>query len=1179
MRQYFPACFLVFAFLVGLSSCNWSKEVKTGTRDEKKFQEHVRSTEFQTPEQERAGFVLPEGFEITLFASEPDISKPMNIAFDDAGRMWVTQSSEYPMAAGTGKGGDRITILEDTDGDGKADKFTHFSDSLNIPIGILPLSDGDVVAFSIPDVYRFTDTDKDGRADKQEKLLGPFGFKDTHGMVNNFIRGFDGWIQASHGFTNTSTIAGTDGNSITMTSGNTFRFRPDGSRVEQTTFGRVNPFGFSYDEWGYLYSIDCHSKPIYQLIPGADYPHFGKKAPAGIGFGPEMTSYELGSTALAGLVYYTGEQFPEAYRNSFYSGDVVTCQVNRNTMTFSGSTPVAKREEDFLVSRDPWFRPVDIKAGPDGALYIADFYNRIIGHYEVPLNHPGRDRVSGRIWKVTYKGKEAHKEVKATDWTKAGLEELIAGLQSAPLSTRFTIANRIVDVWKEKAIVPVKALLAGSSSKEVYVQALWILYRLHALTAESLEKALEHHDPLIKVHALRILTEMDTLSAPYRLRVIAALGDSSPHVRRMAAGVLNRFTNAENIAPLLNLYAATPEDDSHLRYTVLLAVRNNLGDSREIKKVMGKPWSEDQLAVLARVMLDVPSAEAAGFVLNYIRNHNVPQAQLVSSVEYAGRYLPLSRTDDVVALITKRFSENTDVQMTLYTTIVQGIAQKGAKPSPRMQQWGIALARHYLENISEAGDVWKSRPLDSSGEPLDPWMVSDAFLTDITPAFRIILSEAHWYNPTAVLYSVPFKLPGMLYMNVFDNDIHNRDEKTGVSKNVVRIRLYGSNEVIAAYRMEQKQPMEYKDLIKEKVAFDLSNWQGKEGYIEVVDSTKTGSVGIGKLEPEVVSIPGKGTEETNRLRTQAAKIADEYRVSALQPALQKVLASTSSDYRLRAAAANALMHIAPGNNLPLVSKVFNDKNNLQALRVSLAATLGRSSSGEAYTILQQALPGSEFALQTAVLSALSSSAEGIGYLLQAFKDNQFNPVALTEVAVKEKIAANSTPSQQEQLNTLWGDGKADAEERQRLIKERISGLSISNAAPEAGKAVFVQHCSICHQIKGEGGLIGPQLDGIGNWGVRALSEKILDPNRNISQAFRTYNIVLKNGNQTSGLFRRTEGEVNVYADASGKEFSVAKNDIKEAKPSSYTLMPDQFRHTIKEEDFYALVKFLLTIKN
>src|SRR5262249_14349441 len=149
--------------------------------------------------------------------------------------------------------------LEDTDGDGKADKITTFADGLNIPIGILPISQGAIV-HSIPHIYRLLDTDGDGQADRREILYGTFGSDDTHGMVNSFTWGFDGWIYACHGYRNTSTVRGADGSVVTMSSGNTFRFKPDGSRVEQVTHGQVNPFGLAFDPLGNLFSADCHSQ-------------------------------------------------------------------------------------------------------------------------------------------------------------------------------------------------------------------------------------------------------------------------------------------------------------------------------------------------------------------------------------------------------------------------------------------------------------------------------------------------------------------------------------------------------------------------------------------------------------------------------------------------------------------------------------------------------------------------------------------------------------------------------------------------------------------------------------------------------------------------------------------------------------------------------------------------------
>ena len=612
------------------------------------YAEHVRTTEFQSPEEEMADFILPPGFEVTLFASEPDISKPINMAFDEKGRLWVSQSSEYPIKAGEGEGTDRISILEDSNGDGKADKITHFAEDLNIPIGIQPIKGG-AIGFSIPNIYRFYDLDGDDKAEQREILLGPFETKDTHGMVNNLFRGMDGWIHASHGFSNISTVSGKDGDSIRMVSGNTFRFTPDGNRVEKTSDGRINPFGSDLDELGYHYSADCHTLPIYQLIRDGNYTQWGKKEP-NLGFAPTMMDYGLNSTALSGLVYYTDTQFPEAYQNSFYSGDVVTCRISRSTMSFTGSTPKATRQADFLVSKDPWFRPVDIKVGPDGALYVADFYNSIIGHYEVPLDHPERDRNSGRIWKITYNGQE--KEV--TDWSKASMARLIEALKDPVLQTRMIATDELVDRYGKEAQSAIEKIVnhRKTPSRQL-VQGLWALHRLGELDEGRLEKALQHSDLLVRIHAHRILGNRREFSAQHFEWTRNGLVDDQAHIRRVAAENLIIHHDASMIRPIMHALLETNDQDSHLQYALKHAFFRHAQQPEIATFIAAESWSDQEADSIALVFSDVQSRIAGEFLLHYLQNQSPPEARLLPYLTTIASNLPSSRMERVVQLAQK----------------------------------------------------------------------------------------------------------------------------------------------------------------------------------------------------------------------------------------------------------------------------------------------------------------------------------------------------------------------------------------------------------------------------------------------------------------------------------------------------------------------------------------------
>src|SRR3954451_637948 len=281
--------------------------------------EDVSSFPRRSPEAERKALHVPPGFEIQLVAADPDISKPLNLAFDDRGRLWITDTLEYPYPANEGtRPRDTVKILSDFGPDGKARSIEVFADGLNIPIGLLPLPSANAaLVHSIPEVSLLRDSDGDGKADSREALYGVFGHRDTHGMTNAFSWGFDGWVYACHGYNNDSTVQGKDHKSIKMNSGNTYRMRADGSHLEYFTHGQVNPFGLTFDPLGNLYSCDCHSRPIYQLLRGAWYPSFG--APHdGLGFGPDMMKHDHGSTGISGITYYAAPDFPEAYRGTIF---------------------------------------------------------------------------------------------------------------------------------------------------------------------------------------------------------------------------------------------------------------------------------------------------------------------------------------------------------------------------------------------------------------------------------------------------------------------------------------------------------------------------------------------------------------------------------------------------------------------------------------------------------------------------------------------------------------------------------------------------------------------------------------------------------------------------------------------------------------------------------------------
>lgn len=987
------------------------------------FNENIRSTDPRTAEEEMQGFKLPPGFEIQLFASEPDIDKPMNMTFDARGRMWVTQSFEYPFPTPIGsKSTDRITILEDTDHDGKADRFTKVADTLNIPIGVLPVMDG-AIAYSVPNVYKFTDSNGDEKPDVKKIMFGPFGYQDTHGMVSNFVRGYDGWVHACHGFTNFSKIAGSDGDSITMVSGNTFRFRLDGSRVEQTTFGQVNPFGLAYDENGYIYSTDSHSSPLYQLIQGGDYPHFNKLEI--MAFGPDMKSFENEATALAGIAYYGDTKYPKEFQGNFFVGDAFLSKVHRYSWVNNGSSPVGKSEEDFIQSADPWFRPVNIKLGPDGALYVADFYNAIIGHYEVPLGHPKRDKQRGRIWRITYKGE--HNNV--SDLTQASTEDLLKVFDADNITLRMLAADQLADRVGVSATAPAKdALDNTSTSPQKYIHTLWVLYRLNALTDDILKKSLAHSSELVRLHALRVLREWRPGSEDYHTLVANALNDSNPHVKRAAVELLMSYRDMTSVNGALGILNNTPPNDTHLIYTARLCLRNLLRDNTLLKQTRMQQWNDQDAGFIAGTLVDVPSAEAAQFLSSYLKTHTMPHAKTDLAYQQIMRFLPDASLN---AFLKEAQEKKADVNVSanVFKGVREGLAQRGGnlkKYENQLHAWGAEIAESVLK----------------------------------------------------------------------------------------------------------KYPANYSPM----------------------------------------------SEEVSILQSLAIQCAGDYKVAALGPAMSAFLEMKSGNADIKVAALRSMLKLATDNGaLELSKKILTSDTTNNAFKKLVVTALGEFPTMETFEVLMS-VKKSPADLEAAIASTLAGTAEGKDMVFQQVKNGSFAARTLVDPRVEERMLLNISAKQQKMYNELIANIEPISAERQALIDERLNAFKTFKATTiqlDSGAMVFDNNCGVCHRKTVLSG-IGPQLHGIGKRGAEALAEKILDPNRNISEAFRNYTIKLKDGKVMTGLYRREQGAVVVFGDLTGKEFSIPKKDIAEQKPSRYTIMPDHFGTTLSQHEFDLLLTYLLT---
>ena len=525
---------------------------------------YVRPDPANLTEQELPEFDLAEGLEISLYARNPLLRKPIHMNFDPQGRLWIASSSTYPQIEPGQEPEDSIIVVEDRDRDGQAETSTVFAHGLHIPTGVLP-GDGGVYVAQNTLLLHLADTDGDGQADRRKVVLSGFGTEDTHHMLHTLRWGHDGQLYMNQSIYIHSHIETPHG-VRRLNSAGVWHLRPQTLELEVFLRGLCNPWGHDFDRYGQSFLTDgAGSHGINYGVPGAMYFTYA-------GAARTLKSVSPGSyPKYCGLELVYSDHFPETWQGSAVANDFRAHRIVRFAIEEQGSGYAAQEQAELVRGRGKNFRPVDIKIGPDGALYVADWSNPIIQHGEVDFRDPRRDKVHGRIWRITYKDRPL---TPFPELMKGTNRELLEQLLSPHRFVRQQ-AQRVL-TERGTAILPqLHQWAATLNAEDDLLQALWMYQAIDVPQFELLTRLLETKDGRIRAAAVRTLRFWQNRTPNGRQLLTARLADEHPRVRLEAIRALAQ--NPDLATPGSLLEVLDRPMDRFLEYALWLSL-NELTD-------------------------------------------------------------------------------------------------------------------------------------------------------------------------------------------------------------------------------------------------------------------------------------------------------------------------------------------------------------------------------------------------------------------------------------------------------------------------------------------------------------------------------------------------------------------------------------------------------------------------
>lgn len=1182
----------------------------------------------RTPEAQRASFVLPEGYTAELVASEEQgVGKPITVTWDRHGRMWTMTALEYPVDANENEaaarelyrtgGKDRVLVFDDPN-NSKPQTPRVFADKLAIPLGVLPTADGVLVQHG-PEIRRYQDKDGDGKADGFEVVLEGFGIQDSHLFPHQFEHMAGGWIYLAQGAFNYSKVRRPGGinfangqQEVEFNNCKLARFRPDGSLFEPLTAGPNNIWGMTTTRTGETFIQEANDLgyPVTEMIPGTAYPSFSNSRlrddnPV---MPPSTPGVPMGGTGLSGLALAADKDTPFAKNQGegsvFYLANPITSRIQVVTMTRDANDhPVYKKGADFMTTDDTWFRPIAIRFGPDGCLYVVDWYNKIISHNEIPRNHPDRDKSRGRIWRIRH---ESQQPTSPVDFAKVTEEKLPA---------LFDHQNAFVaaQAWQEAAS---RKLAKLSDRVENVVtdttrpapercSALWALEGQGMIDPAILSALAEDKSPALRAEVIRIagersLPEADFIAISNKLenerhyRVRAAIANSVRSHTSPSGAIVRAAVRLLALEPLPGDTRAG-YDRNFERYLVRWAMSAHPEATRDMLKSGGLPA---EARLLAARSLDAP--EAAAEIVKLLPDLERPlvadelallgshlkQGEVAKSLpalmEIPGRREPMLRS---LLQIDSSVASNPALSEIIGNSITALLSESR---TPEREQLAVRLARKFgLTALAPEVGKWMTAP-GATPANLAEGLATLTRLGNNAPAtFGQYLDHAD----ASVKREALIGFAGSGDPAVIIPEMEKRwDTLPGASRSLA-ITAMATKPTVAealARSMSDGRFAGFDGSAVEKIIASLgtehpavtSLLEKQEGLLKPV--LRLGDGGPGRLTTDL-SLKGPFTVETwirlergidqndsllgkrngpdfnfagERLRVWGGTAGGDILIASrpVEPEVWTHCAIT------RDAEGRFTIYL-DGEPDPAKSAVFKDDYAGMNVGENFRG-LDSAASYDEFRIWNVARTADEIRRDFRTTFGGGGLPDGLVFHSSGRKTGG-KPEGSAKVSLSRDFPELVTVAQAAELDEKFS---------------RVRKLAEVSGDAAAGKELARGSCLICHRVLGEGMAIGPDLSGAGAMGTEALLRNILTPNIQLESGYFRHDVKLRDGTVASG-FLAGENETSIRLRQIGAdERFIPKEDIITHDISRRSLMPEGLIDGFSDRQVSDLFSYLKTLR-